>query len=215
MTWLIGLAIAAAAMTGNLAAAHESFTSHMLGHLLVGMVAPLLLVAGRPGTLALRSLDLRQARRLSHALRSRPVRVLAHPVTAASLNVGSLWLLYTTPLFELALSSPLIHLLVNIHFLLAGYLFVTSIVGTDPNPHRSSYPVRAVVVVLALAGHGILAKSLFANPPTGVSVAEAHAGSMLMYYGGDLADAVLIAVLCLQWYRHAGRHLARVAEPAR
>ena len=206
MMWLLGLAVAASAMTGNLAAAsHESFTSHMLGHLLVGMVAPLLLVAGTPVTLALRSLHLRQARRLSHALRSRPVRLLAHPVSAALINVGSLWLLYTTPLFELMLSSPLIHLLVNIHFLFAGYLFVASLVGTDPNPHRASFVLRSAVLVFALAAHGILAKHLYAHPPLGVPLVEAQSGSVLMFYGGDVADAALICVLCLQWYRAAGK----------
>jgi hypothetical protein len=33
---------------------------------------------------------------------------------------------------------------------------------------------------------------------------------MVMYYGGDIADAVLIVTLCLQWYRSAGKRLARV-----
>jgi putative membrane protein len=209
MMWLIGLTVAAAAMAGTLpAAGHNDFPSHMFGHVLVGMAAPMLLVAGMPVTLALRSLDLRQARRLSHALRSIPIRFLAHPVTAALVNIGSLWLLYTTPLFELMLSSPLLHLAINFHFLLAGYLFVASLVGTDPNPHRANFALRSVVLVFALAGHGVLAKYLYANPPLDVPAAEAQSGSVLMFYGGDVADAVLIAVLCLQWYRAAARRLA-------
>ena len=213
VAWVSGLGVVAVALLGPLAAAgHDNFSAHMLGHLLVGMVAPLLLVAGAPITLALRSLELRQARRLSRVLRSVPVRIVFHPISAAVLNVASLWLLYTTPLVELMFGSTFLHLLVNVHFLLAGYLFVASLVGWDPNPHRSSFPLRAVVLVTALAGHGILAKYLYAHPPTGISLAEAQPGSMLMYYGGDLADAILIGILCLQWFRAAGKRLVRASD---
>lgn len=213
--WFSGLAIAGGALLGPLAAAgHDSFPAHMLGHLLIGMVAPLALVAGAPVTLALRSLDPRQARRLSRALRSTPLRAVSSPVIAGLINVASLWLLYTTPLVEWMFSSPLLHVLVNIHFLLAGYLFTASLIGPDPNPHRAGFPMRAIVLVSALASHGILAKYLYAHPPVGVSLAEAQSGSMLMYYGGDVADAVLIGILCLQWYRAAGKELARRPEPA-
>ncbi|GGE96898.1 membrane protein [Mycetocola zhadangensis] len=211
--WVAGLGVGAAALLGPLAeAAHDNFPAHMAGHLLIGMLAPLLLVAGAPVTLALRALEPRQARRLSRVLRSVPVMVVSHPVSAAVLNVASLWILYTTPLFDLMTGSPFFHLLVNVHFLLAGYLFVASLVGWDPNPHRASFPIRAGVLVAALAGHGILAKYLYAHPPTGIPVAQAQSGSMLMYYGGDLADAILIGVLCLQWYRSAGRQLARTTD---
>lgn len=204
--WLAGLLVAAVSLVGPLAVAgHESFPAHMLGHLLAGMVAPILLVLAAPVTLALRALDVRQARRLSRLLRSVPARFLVHPVTAATINVGSLWLLYTTPLFDLMRSSPFLHLVVTAHFLIAGYLFVASLIGIDPNPHRAGYPLRALVLVTALAGHGILAKYLFAHPPAGVPAVEAESGSMLMYYGGDIADAVIIVVLCLQWYRAAGK----------
>lgn len=213
--WLAGLLVAAASLIGPLAvAAHQNFTAHMLGHLLAGMVAPMLLVLAAPVTLALRALDVRQARRLSHLLRSIPARFLIHPVTAATINVGSLWVLYTTPLFDLMQSSQFLHLVVTAHFMIAGYLFVASLIGIDPNPHRAGYPLRAVVLVAALAGHGILAKYLFAHPPTSVSWAQAESGSMLMYYGGDIADAALIVILCLQWYRAAGKRRMPRSESA-
>lgn len=210
-SWLLGVGTIGVVMIGPLAvAAHESFPAHMLGHLLAGMVAPLFLVAGTPVTLALRALDSRQARVLSRLLRSRPARTVAHPVTAAIINVGSLWLLYRTPLAEVMFSSAFVHSLITVHFVLAGYLFVASLVGQDPNPHRASFPVRAGALVAALAGHSILAKYLVAHPPSGTTAAEAEVGGMLMYYGGDIADAVLIIVLCLQWYRAAGKRLTPV-----
>ncbi len=211
--WLAALLITAVTLAGPFAAAaHDDFVTHMVGHLLAGMVAPLFLVAAAPATLALRALHPRQARRLSRLLASRPARFVIHPVTAAAINVGSLWVLYTTPLFGVVQSSPFLHLLVTVHFVIAGYLFVSSMIGIDPNPHRASYPLRTVVLIAALAGHSILAKYLYAHPPIGVDATEATTGSVVMYYGGDVADAAIIAILCLQWYRAAGKRQSRVAR---
>ena len=100
-SWFAGLACASAAVAGPLAdAAHHDFTAHMAGHLLLGMAAPLLLVLAAPVTLALRALPTRPARALSRLLKSRPARLLTHPVTAATLNAGGLWALYATSLYQ-------------------------------------------------------------------------------------------------------------------
>jgi putative membrane protein len=167
----------------------------------------LLLVLAAPVTLALRTLQVRQARRLSWALRSRPARVVTTPVVAALLNLGGMWMLYATPLYEAMQQDPLLHLAVMAHFLVAGCLLTAAIIPIDPAPHRAGYPLRMAVVVVALAAHGILARTLYAHPPAGVDIADAQAGSMLMYYWGDLIDVAIITVLCAQWYRQAGRKL--------
>lgn len=204
--WVAGMAAAAAGFIGPLATtAHTSFAAHMGAHLLVGMVAPLLLVLGAPVTLALRALDVGPARRVSWMLRSPLVRVLTTPIVAAVLNVGALWVLYLTPMYDLMQDVMLVHWLVMLHFLLAGYLYTVSLVAIDPSPHKSGFVVRASVLAISLAAHGVLAKLLYANPPPGVNVADAHAGAQLMFYGGDAVDFVLIALLCAEWYRTTGR----------
>src|SRR5690606_4251607 len=109
----------------------------------VGMVAPLLLVLAAPVTLALRTMTLLPARRLSRILRSRPARVISHPLSAAVLNVGWMWALYLTGLRALT-DVPLIHLAVMVHFLFAGCLFTAAILCVDPSPHRASLPLRMV-----------------------------------------------------------------------
>ena len=61
--WMAGLLCAGVGLVGPFAAlAHSSFPVHMAGHVLVGMLAPLLLVLGRPVTLALRALPVPRAR---------------------------------------------------------------------------------------------------------------------------------------------------------
>lgn len=197
-----GLACAAAGVTGPVAAAaHESFTAHMAGHLLLGMAAPLLLVLAAPATLALRALPVDQARILTRLLGTAPVRFLTRPVAAVVLNAGGVWILYTTGLYPLMGTSPPLHALVHAHLFLAGYLLTASVAGVDPDPHRASTAVRSTVLILFIAAHSILAKWLYAHPPAGVGAADARAGAQLMYYGGDAVDVALIVLLFAGWYR--------------
>jgi putative membrane protein len=199
--WVAGIAVAGAGFAGPLAdRARTDFSAHMGAHLLLGMAAPILLVLARPLTLVLRSIGVRQARRLSRLLKSVPVRFIAHPVTAAAVNTGSLWVLYSTPAADIIIAGSGGHLVVSVHFLLTGYLFTAAIIGRDPNPHRAGLPLRAGVLILAMAAHSILAKAIYRSAPAGVSPDQAEAGGYLMYYGGTLADAALVTVFCAQWY---------------
>ena len=216
-SWLLGVSVAALAMSPvALSAPGYPFTDHAIRHLLIGMVAPVLLVLAAPMTLALRSFAVSSARRLSRALRSAPARALGHPVVAGLLAVGSLWLLYTTPLFEVTADSFL-HLVLMLHFLAAGFLFTAAVAPVDPSPHRASLGMRLVVLALALAAHGVLTKALYASVEAGTggiaelirigdaTPADVQTGAQLMYYGGDVVDLALIALVLWGWYRAAGR----------
>jgi putative membrane protein len=197
MSWCAGLSAVATALTGT---GHGDFAAHMTDHLLLGMAAPLLLVLAAPVTLALRALPVPRARRLARFLKVRPLRILTHPVTAAVLNAGGLWVLYTTGVYPRMGEHAWLHGLVSAHTLAAGYLFTAAVIGVDPAPHRPGPRARALVLVAFLATHDILAKHLYAHPPAGVAAPQAQAGAQLMYYGGDLLDVLLITIFCWQWY---------------
>ncbi|WP_088105817.1 cytochrome c oxidase assembly protein [Halalkalibacter urbisdiaboli] len=200
--WNAGVLSAITAVAGPLAEmAHGDFTVHMLNHIFLGMLAPLLMVVAAPMTLFLRTLPVSNARRLSKILKSALFRVITDPIVASLLNVGGLWILYTTRLFEVMHENVVLYVLIHFHVFLAGYVFSLSIIYIDPIPHRTSYVYRSIVLVTALAAHGILSKYIYANPPIGVTKADAEQGGMLMYYGGDTIDVMLIFILCLQWYR--------------
>ncbi|WP_246369565.1 cytochrome c oxidase assembly protein [Saccharibacillus deserti] len=201
-----GILLSAAAIAGPLAeASHHNFTLHMLGHLLLGMLGPLLIVLSAPAALLLRSLPRRQARMLSLLLRSRAAAFLTHPITASALNMGGLWLLYATGLFAAMHTSPILYALVHIHVFAAGYLFTAALIPVDPAPHRPSFPLRAAVMIAAFASHGILGKFMYAYPPAGVDPEDAKRGAQLMYYGGDAVDLLLIVLFCSAWYKQSGR----------
>ncbi len=207
LAWTLGWLLATAAVAGPLPAAAAASmstggTAHMAGHVLLGMLAPLLLVLGAPVTLALNALGVGSARRLSRLLRSRPVRVLTEPGVAAVLDVGGLWLLYATPLLEAAHEHPVLDVVVHAHVLLAGFLFTAVLVGSDPLPHRRGTRHLLVVLVLALAAHDVLAKRLYAAAG-GPDLLDEQRGAQVMYYGGDAVDLALAVLVCARWYRRA------------
>jgi len=191
-----------------------TFTGHMLQHVLLGMLAPLLVVLARPVTLLLRAVPAAARRRLKRVLGSRPAAVLVFPPVAAVLEAGSLWLLYRTGLFAAAGRDPWLHVLVHAHVVAAGVLFTASVCRLDPLRHRVGLGPRAAALVGAAAAHAVLAKSLFATPPPGTAfaVADRQAGAQLMYYGGDLVELGLALVVALSWYAARGRAVAAVSR---
>lgn len=184
--------------------AHADLRGHMLQHLLIGMVAPLLLVLASPVGLLLGALPVPVARRVAALLHSAPVRVVSHPVSALLLNVGGMALLYSTPLYALSRGQPALHALVHYHFLAAGYLFCWSIAGPDPAPRRPSLRLRGAVLLAGIAGHALLAKWMYIHlwpAGTGAAPAEIRAAAQWMYYGGDLAELGLVIAYMAVWYR--------------
>lgn len=100
LAWTLGVLSVGVALVGPLAErAHHDFAAHMAGHVLLGMLGPLLLVLAAPFTLALRVLPVTIARRLARLLASAPAAVLTNPFIAGTLNVGGLWVLYRSSLY--------------------------------------------------------------------------------------------------------------------
>ncbi|GAA3946354.1 cytochrome c oxidase assembly protein [Allohahella marinimesophila] len=215
LSLLFGLTMLAIALAPPLAQfAHNDFRGHMLQHLLLGMLAPLGLVFAAPVTLLLGALSASRARSIVIVLQSRPVHFVSHPVTALLLNVGGMYLLYLTPLYAATLDNHWLHALVHIHFILAGCLFTWAIAGPDPGPSRPSLYYRLVILFISMASHATLAKLMYAYGwplDTPHDLTEIQAGAQLMYYGGDLAELLLLIALFCAWYR-AHRHDGRRRE---
>ncbi len=206
--WLMGIICISLAFVGPIASqAHHHFMYHMIGHILVGMLGPFLLVLASPITLLFNILPVKYARKLAAILKRRLFKILSDPIVTTILNVGGLWILYTTDLFSLMHENSMIANLIHLHMFLAGYAFTFSILCIDSTAHKTSFTYRATILILAIAAHGILSKLLYVHPPSGISRSEAEVGAIVMYYGGDLIDLGLIFVLCLQWYRIRGRKL--------
>ena len=82
------------------------FSVHMVQHMIISMVSPILLLLGAPVTLALRALPAAGRGRkgprelLVALLHSRYMRIITHPAFTIPLFIASLYALYFTPLFD-------------------------------------------------------------------------------------------------------------------
>ena len=167
----IGIALIDFATSGGLGVyALFSFEYHMMAHMLLGMIAPIGLVLGAPITLALRTLP--QGRENSErgvralaltALHSRYSVILTNPITALALFDGSLFVLYFTDLFGNLMGNHAGHLFMNIHFILAGFLFFHVIIGIDPNPRKYPHIVRIVILFAAMSLHAFFSIALMSE----------------------------------------------------
>ncbi len=222
VAWLIGLAVVAVATSSGLGTyGRVLFSVHMAQHLLLGMVAPILLVLGAPVTLALRALPAagghtRTARQwLLQIVHSRALRVLTHPVVALSLFAGSLFAVYFSPIYPWTLDNHLVHLAVMGHFLAAGCLFFWILIGIDPGPKRLPHPARMGLLFLAIAIHGFFGVALM--QATGVLGADFYTaldrpwgssplddqklGGGIAWSFGELPAVTTLAALFFQWAR--------------
>ncbi len=188
----------------------EPFTAHMTRHVLLGMLAPVLLVAGRPGTLLLRILSGAARKVLVRIARSAAATVMFPPV-AAAFDLGGLWVLYRTPLFAAIQTRPWLDATVQLHVLTGGLLFSAAICQLDPVRHRYGLGLRAATLVAAGTAHSVLAKTTWvtAPPHTLIAVDDLHGAAQLMYYGGDFTEIALTVIIAGEWYAASGRELRR------
>lgn len=217
--WLAGCAVIATAV-GPMPGGHGDPRAHMVQHLLLGMLAPLGLVLGAPVTLLLRAGPPPVRRALVRMLRAAALPVLAHPVTAAVLSTGGMFVVTLTPLYAAAEHHAMLHHGVHLHYLAAGYLFAWAIAGPDRAPRLPGLPVRAVTLLAAAAAHAVLAKYLYAHaeslpPGAGYDADAMRAAAQLMYYGGDLAELLLAIALFATWYRRGAASTRTRCEPSR
>src|SRR5690606_12143020 len=153
IAWICGLALLFYTTNGALNAYEQYlFSVHMLAHMMLGMLIPLVLVLGAPITLALRTVAKRRdgswgAREwILWAVQTPYSKIITHPAVAAVVFVGSLWVFYFTPMARWAASEHLGHQWMIVHFLIAGYLFCLTMIGIDPIPYRFPYPMRIVTL---------------------------------------------------------------------
>jgi len=197
------------------------FSVHMLGHMMLTMAIPLLLVSGAPITLALRAIHKRDdgtrggREWIMWAVHSPFSRVITHPFVAAGLFIGSLWAFYFTDLVRWSMYEHLGHEWMVIHFLITGYLFVMSLVGVDPVPYRLPYPGRLITLIAVMAMHAFFGIAIMMQE--GLMVAEWF-GSMGRTWGptpmedqylgggiawsiGEIPTLIVAITVAIQWSR--------------
>ena len=232
VAFALGISVIDYATSGGLGVyAKFSFEYHMIAHMALGMIAPIGIVLGAPITLALRTLpqgrnqDERGVRgTLIALLHSKPAGIVTNPIVILALFDGSLFVLYMTPLFGNMMPSHLGHLVMNIHFLLAGILFFHVIIGIDPNPRKVPHLVRIVILFAAMSIHAFFAIAListstvidqgyFASLQTPWNLdllADQHAGGSIAWAMGEIPILMALVATFIQWMRDDNRETKRI-----
>jgi putative copper resistance protein D len=241
VSWVAGAAVLVYATSGGPGVyGRVLFSAHMLEHMTVSMVVPPLLVLGAPVTLALRTSTARRdgtrgwREWLLVVVHSRALRFLGHPLVAAAIFMGSLVAFYYSPLLLLAMKTHTGHVLMNLHFLLAGYLFASVLIGVDPGPKRPVYPLRLVLLLVTLSFHAFFGLALMSSTsllaidhhkdqtgpaqsffqeverPWGAApLADQQTGGAIAWGVGDVPSLLLALGIAVAWSRADDREARR------
>ncbi|HET9875115.1 MAG TPA: bifunctional copper resistance protein CopD/cytochrome c oxidase assembly protein, partial [Mycobacterium sp.] len=236
VAWLLGcLTLLFATSSGLGRYMPAMFSMHMIVHMLLSMLVPVLLVLGGPTTLALRALPVAGRDEppgirewLLAALHSRVSRFFTNPIIAAVVFVVGFYGLYFSSIFDAIVGSHAGHVAMNVHFLLSGYLFYWVVIGVDPTPRPISPLAKLAVVFATLPLHGFFGvllmgmhnvlgeafyRSLQLSWHTDLFGDQRLAGG-ITWAAGELPLLVVMIALLVQWSRSDQRTAKRFDRAA-
>src|ERR1700722_10395675 len=215
--FLGGLAVVVLATESGIGAYDDVlFWDHMIQHLMLIMMAPPLLVLGQPVTLLLHASRNPLHTWAKRVVRSRAVTFLTWPPFVLVLYAATIAGTHLTGLMSLVMTNPALHDAEHALYLVVGYLFFLPILGTEPIRWRLSYPIRFVMLVVAmpvdtftgliLGTENTPIKGMTGVRPAGSAgpVADLHAGGAVMWIGGDAIMLGFMMLVFLMW-AHADR----------
>jgi putative membrane protein len=175
------------------------FWVHMTQHLLLGDLAPLLIVLGLDRGLLRPLLALPGIDRL---------RALAHPVPALALWSLNLCLWHLPALYQAALAHDAVHALEHQCFFAAGLLMWAAVIEPLPGPAwfgsawKAAYVLTVRTIAAVVASAFIWSGSLF-YPDRYSSLHDQAIGGALMFVEGSVVTLVVFVWLFLRWTREA------------
>ena len=235
VSWVTGMLLLAYITSGALNAYQEYlFSVHMVAHMMLTMAVPIFLVPGAPVTLLSRAVqkrtdDSRGVREwVLWAVHTKYAQFVSHPLFAAFMFASSLVAFYFTPIFGWSTRDHIGHEWMVLHFLITGYLFVQSIIGVDPGPHKIQFPMRIMLLIGTLAFHAFFGLALMAGDglllpewfgamgrtwgPTPLE--DQQIGGAIAWGIGELPTAALTIIVSVQWFRSDAREARRLDRAA-
>jgi cytochrome c oxidase assembly factor CtaG len=192
------------------------FWDHMIQHLMLIMIAPPLLVLGQPVTLLMHASRNPLHTWVKRVVRSRVATFLTCPPFVLVLYAATIAATHLTGFMSVAMTNPALHNAEHVLYLVVGYLFFLPVLGSEPIRWRLSYPIRFVILVVAMPVDTFtgLVLSTENTPMKGMSgprpawspspLADLHAGGAVMWIGGDAIMLGFMMLVFLMW-AHADR----------
>ena len=230
ISWFLGLIVVLWCTNGGISMyASVSVGMHMLQHMTLTMLAPILLVMGAPATLALRALkpstgpERGPREWLMWFLHSWITRILTNPFYVFIVYVLGLYGLYLTPAFGWLMGSHVGHIVMEAHFLFSGYLFYWVIIGIDPRPRPLPYWGRLLLLLLSMSVHAFFAVILMMGTtpiapewygivrPDWITdpLADSLNGGQVAWGIAEIPSMIVLLAIAFQWSRSDDREAKR------
>ncbi|MEU4084481.1 cytochrome c oxidase assembly protein [Streptomyces aureus] len=210
------------------------FSVHMVQHMVISMLSPILILLGAPVTLALRALPVAAKRGgkgprelLLMFLHSRYMKIVTHPAFTIPMFIASLYALYFSPLFDFLMGSTTGHIAMMCHFLLVGLFFFWPIMGVDPGPQRPGYLMRMLELFAGMPFHAFFGIALmmasgpmvesYKNPPASLGIdalADQTAAGGIAWAFSEIPSVLVLLALLFQWYNSEQRQAKRLDRAA-
>ncbi|MDP9093646.1 MAG: cytochrome c oxidase assembly protein [Actinomycetota bacterium] len=213
--FMFGLGVCAFATNGSIAVYDQVlFTAHMTGHLALVMLAPALLVGGRPLTLALAATTQPRREHLERIVRGRVISTLTAPPVALASYTAVIVGTHLTGLMDTIMRNTWAGQLEHLIYVLVGCQFFALIIGDEPLRWRLASPARWLLLAVAMAVdtftgvvllQGTHAVAMLTSPELHVEpLSDTRTGGAIMWFGGDGIMAAVMIVLVINWLRQAG-----------
>ncbi|HNE87998.1 MAG: cytochrome c oxidase assembly protein [Candidatus Nanopelagicales bacterium] len=229
-SWILGwLFVVWATNAGVATYSMVSLKWHMVSHMVMSMVAPILLALSSPMTLALRALPATHGPRrgarewLVWAMHTPVAKFVTHPLWALFVFTIGLYGLYYTSLFSWLMTSHIGHVAMQLHFLAAGYLFSWVVIQTDPLPRDLPHWQRLLLALVAAILHSFFAVPIMMSdtafgyewysqvqPPwLDDLVADTRDAGGIAWGIAEIPTLLLVLAVSVQWARDDTREAKR------
>lgn len=181
-------------------------TAHMAQHLLLLVVAPPLLVYGRPGLVLPLGLPVPARRRLGRFPRRlrRVTRLARNPLVVLALVTAALWGWHLPAAYSAALGSPTLHAAEHLSFLLTSLAFWRLVI--DPRPRRRLGYAPAMVLSFAVMLQSAALGAAIAFSPA--VLYPAYSAGASLWHVSALGDQQLAGAL--MWIPPGGLYLVTI-----
>jgi putative copper resistance protein D len=210
--FLCGLVVCALATNSSIAVYDMAlFSAHMVGHLMLVMLAPVLLCIGRPMELLVRASADPWSDRLARFFGGRVVSLVLCPPVALATYAAVIVTSHLTGVMDQIMQRPWAGQLEHLVYVLVGMQFFTLLVGDSTIRWQLTTAARWLLLVLSMAvdtSTGVVLMmstqpvAMVAVPGFDVNpLADTHTAGAIMWVGGDGLMAAVMIWLTISFLR--------------